>query len=482
MNKSKGGKAIAAGGYGCVFYPSLPCVGTGRTPNSVSKIFSGSEFLSEEERDTNKVKQKLSSIPNYSRYFVLDISSCNTNVDLFTSSDLEDYDKKCEKKVLRYSTMVHQSKNRTLKILNIPYAGVEINYFVTSNSKQTINEWNKNMIDLLLNGIIPMNRKGVYHSDIKDTNILVDKNNIPRLIDWGLVEFKSKSSSYSSNKYYGIWKNRPFMVNSPYSIVFNTELFVSSLKSYNGPFEKKELTNFLNTFVSRLRTENYGHFDYISYNILPHIYKEYFDSQNKNKYLESGQIIIVEYLCNVLLKYNKNITRYFEEVFSKNTDIWGFVMSYFPIVTGDNGASDFSKRIIKIIRYMIENMQSVYDINYIVQELTGSGSNVNPVAQVEPVAQVAPVAKVSPVKQVAQVKQVSPVKQVAQVEPVKQVAKRCPKGTRRNKKTGNCEPSGKEPSGKKSSGKFYTANLIPVSKRCPKGTRRNKKTGNCEPK
>jgi hypothetical protein len=38
---------------------------------------------------------------------------------------------------------------------------------------------------------------------------------------------------------------------------------------------------------------------------------------------------------------------------------------------------------------------------------------------------------------------------------------RCPKGTRRNKKSGNCET--KKP-----------------STRCPKGTRRNKQTGDCE--
>ena len=40
---------------------------------------------------------------------------------------------------------------------------------------------------------------------------------------------------------------------------------------------------------------------------------------------------------------------------------------------------------------------------------------------------------------------------------------RCANGTRRNKKTGNCEPNRKK------------------SKRCAKGTRKNKKTGNCEP-
>ena len=40
---------------------------------------------------------------------------------------------------------------------------------------------------------------------------------------------------------------------------------------------------------------------------------------------------------------------------------------------------------------------------------------------------------------------------------------RCPKGTQRNKTTGECEPKGAKP-------------------RCPKGTQRNKKTGECEPK
>jgi hypothetical protein len=39
---------------------------------------------------------------------------------------------------------------------------------------------------------------------------------------------------------------------------------------------------------------------------------------------------------------------------------------------------------------------------------------------------------------------------------------KCPKGTRRNKKTGICEPHEKK-------------------SKCPKGTRRNKKTGLCEP-
>jgi lipopolysaccharide biosynthesis glycosyltransferase len=60
----------------------------------------------------------------------------------------------------------------------------------------------------------------------------------------------------------------------------------------------------------------------------------------------------------------------------------------------------------------------------------------------------------------------------------------CPKGTRRNKKTGNCEPYTKKskcPEGTKRS--RFTGNCEPIGKKpkCPKGTHRSKKTGNCEP-
>ena len=52
--------------------------------------------------------------------------------------------------------------------------------------------------------------------------------------------------------------------------------------------------------------------------------------------------------------------------------------------------------------------------------------------------------------------------------------KKCPSGTRRNKKTGECERTKKEPSSKSKSKEEEK------KKNCPRGTRRNKKTGECE--
>ena len=84
--------------------------------------------------------------------------------------------------------------------------------------------------------------------------------------------------------------------------------------------------------------------------------------------------------------------------------------------------------------------------------------------------------KIKPVKQLKQKKLNSIVddkKNKNSSQKVKQP--RCPKGTRRNKKTGLCEPNiifkAKSASEKKEK-----------KTKCPKGTRRNKKTGLCEPK
>jgi len=59
--------------------------------------------------------------------------------------------------------------------------------------------------------------------------------------------------------------------------------------------------------------------------------------------------------------------------------------------------------------------------------------------------------------------------------------KRCPNGTQRNKKTGQCESRNKNsPLKMVTPPKSVTKRS--VTKRCPKGTRKNKKTGQCEPK
>ena len=60
------------------------------------------------------------------------------------------------------------------------------------------------------------------------------------------------------------------------------------------------------------------------------------------------------------------------------------------------------------------------------------------------------------------------------------VRKRCPKGTRKNKKTGLCEAIGDKIKNPFIENEPVIVKSVAVRKRCPKGTRKNKKTGFCE--
>ena len=67
----------------------------------------------------------------------------------------------------------------------------------------------------------------------------------------------------------------------------------------------------------------------------------------------------------------------------------------------------------------------------------------------------------------------------AQTGPSPSKRKKCSKGERRNKSTGNCESKTNTKINKSASPVRQTT--AKTKKRCPNGTRSNKRTGNCEP-
>ena len=65
-------------------------------------------------------------------------------------------------------------------------------FFTNNKNYNQFKEINNHLIQLLKYGIIEMNKKNVYHSDIKGSNILIDEHSnknsmIVRLIDWSLT-------------------------------------------------------------------------------------------------------------------------------------------------------------------------------------------------------------------------------------------------------------------------------------------------------
>jgi RIO-like serine/threonine protein kinase len=73
--------------------------------------------------------------------------------------------------------------------INMPYGGIDASKFIKNRiyDRNSMVIFNKKMIDLLVNAIIPMNKRGIYHGDLKSYNILTNIENkklVLRIIDW----------------------------------------------------------------------------------------------------------------------------------------------------------------------------------------------------------------------------------------------------------------------------------------------------------
>jgi len=404
--KKKGGRVIASGGYGCVFEPSLQCQETGlREQGKISKLMID-QYAVEELNIINNIKEKLSTIPNYRDYFLVDGATLCKPSPL-TENDLVDFNEKCTALTKRKASKITVNRADVLAhltILNLPNGGLDLDdFFKRAPSYQNIYKIQVALLELLKNGIIPMNAKNIYHNDIKASNLLVDTTNNTfkiRLIDWGFVAEYVPGDAIPK-----IWKSRPFAFNEPFSLILFSNKFYSEYTIFNMDYaDPKQFNNNLDYFLTDY-IQQYehmgGHYRYIMdifyilyYNTLPSILpardKKY---QIENRY---ALPIIKNYLKQIILKFTKNVAinnsassssslgvsgnysntinsalnaspnnsaksplaslnseelffnnaertaiednikrdlkNYLDSVFIKNVDIWGFVMSYIPIM------------------------------------------------------------------------------------------------------------------------------------------------------
>ena len=348
INENKfGGRVIASGGFGCVFSPSLKCKGKKREKNKISKVMTKKHAIAEYNEIIN-IKKKLNKIPNYSNFFLVDnFDICE--LEKIPSRDLENFKKKCS--ALPKDDIDKNSINDSLNkimALNMPNGGIPVDDYIYDNgSFEKLISLNKSLINLLNNGIIPMNRHNIYHSDIKDSNILVKNNNYKietKLIDWGL------SVEYIPNieqKFPKPWRNRPLQFNIPFSVIIFTDTFVEKYTKYindGGKTTYESLKPFvIEYFYMWIKKRGAGHYKFIN-SIMFMLFSnelQNIEQDVKIKMVETQYTIItiVNYIVDVLIHFTKfrkngtlNLRYYLDNVFIKNIDIWGFIMSYYTII------------------------------------------------------------------------------------------------------------------------------------------------------
>jgi hypothetical protein len=340
--KITGGNVIGSGSYGCVFKPALKCKGATakNNKNKVTKLMF-KKYAVTEYKEIMKFKKILKTIPRYKDYFFVDnITKCIP--ENISPSDLQNYESKCD--ALKNSSIKKDTINQNitdLLALNIPDGGADLDEYMYKITYDKLEHLNNLLIDLLLHGIIPMNNLGVYHCDIKGSNVLIkDKT---RLIDWGISTEYHPEKDASIPK---ILQNGPFQFNAPFASILFNDVFSAKYSEFlktHDIISPEVLRPFLIEFIYVwTKHAGLGHYNFIN-NMFQTLFQHDLSHATSIEYVKDAiefnftNHYIINYLIEILIKYTQNrefqLLKYFNEVYIKIVDIWGFLMCYYNIIS-----------------------------------------------------------------------------------------------------------------------------------------------------
>lgn len=353
MTSKKGGKAIAAGGFGCVFKPALSCKNhADNVKNGISKLMTKGN-MEDEVSEYLRVKKHIEQIPQNTNYFIVnDVKSCSEPLPL-SKNDLINFDKTCSNLTRKgFKTSNINNNLKKLGIINMPYGGVDVDEFWKvswlpedfsrvnkshqKDAYDTFTKTNNALVMLLKHAIIPLNKNKFYHLDIKGPNILRSTNNNVvhcKLIDWGLSgSFRTPQDLVKNYRHSVIQFNLPFGV----TLLNETNLqILSELKhliprDYKG---KQLLMNVVAQYIYETRIYDTGHDAY-----LKTLFNDLFKLDNKMFFSKNA---IINNLAEILIKYTNSeqlfdVDKYVSEVFQHNVDAYGLIIAYIRFVRNHN--------------------------------------------------------------------------------------------------------------------------------------------------
>ena len=353
-----GGKPIASGGFGCIFYPALSCNNEKGKKGYVSKLML-KDKANEEYYISKMIYDELKNIKQFKKYYSIDNQEPCTPT-IISTKDLVNFNEECNN-LLKYDinkSNINSNLDK-LSIINMPYEGKDYDKWIRIkykkiNMKHMIRFHNE-IIHCIKKAIIPMNNNTIYHMDIKDSNLMY-KNNRFKIIDWGLAAKMEKNS----NKIPTIIKSRPLQFNLPYSVLLLNDSFDTFLLKYVERIQNKTIDNinfynigreYYNYFISK---NSNGHIKFLT-----HIYDIIHPGANKDLVQKKVLNIIVIYITNVLREYIKikndkimfDKMNFVKNIYLHNADIFGLLTvlyNYFEL-------NVFSNIKNKRIRYNYKN-------------------------------------------------------------------------------------------------------------------------------
>jgi serine/threonine protein kinase len=410
MNTSKkkkgrsknGGEVLASGGFGCIFKPAIKCKNKSKRTEGVSKM-SVAKYGKQEMSEIKKIKAKLNHIQNYEKYYLLDVELCYP--DKLTKSDMINFDKKCFA-LSRYNISEKNvnSKLNELTILNMPDGGVDLKDWLVVDGKITIDKiqlLNKIIVKLLKYGVKPMNNAGVIHNDLKDRNIIIDKEMNTRIIDWGLAGVVvNKSIPFEI-------LNRPLQFNTPFSSMIisdefklNYDIFLQRVKDGIMLFDTNNVRNFIiNEYLIKM-SRYYGYSDdnVMLFKMIfsPGIINNdaFLSHDKRDALIEYGYYLyyLTNYITDILMTYTDtesyyfDLNKYFYEVYLHNSDVFGLMTIYynfFELELSNIEMDDEKKKIYLnhirsiLVEYLFSNGGEKIDINKLCHDIEGLNKIIN---------------------------------------------------------------------------------------------------------
>ena len=354
-----GGVVIGSGGFGCVFKPSLQCADNDNDNKSKSKYITKvmlKDNAEEEYNIINKFQSILKKVKNYDNYFLLkNVTKC-ARLKPLTRKDLKGYSKRCSSLIRKNITSKNINKSLDkLSAISMPHGGNDMStYSVTNiNNYNVMTKFFNQLSVLLSKGIVKMNKLRVYHGDIKSSNILV-KDCSSRLIDWGLAFYHNKKNGGVHSDA----KDRPFQFNVPPSCVLFNSTFKVVYEDFISQYGNKDKSNeeFVKDYIDEWNKERgTGSLDILNY-----VYAGLVPDKKMKITDKHTEPVIITYISNILDKYTINgefkEDKYYNEVYLKNLDLWGTVMSCVNIFDLMNNSKDTLNTIEIVILEQIRNM------------------------------------------------------------------------------------------------------------------------------
>jgi serine/threonine protein kinase len=410
--KMIGGIPVYPGGYSCVFKPQLKCKtetkrtrtrtrtrrkdanngkknNNGRYDKGISKLLF-KNYADIEMRNIENFYNALKKIPKSHKYFLFTKTKTCPPAKI-SKHDLRGFDEMCANFTSRdvnESNINSPAVIRSLKLINMPDAGISVNEWLFYKEKDAVSPlnltrikiFNKVISKLIGNAIAPMNRQGVIHNDMKEDNILIkdadadadadttlhasDKKKSSKIIpastiiDWGISGISTRHEPIPE-----IIMNRHISISNPFSsILFTTEFSknYSDFLKQNGIIDNVDVRSMRNDFAFQQKLRDFSLSQYLKHKETGHysniqrfftnafnLFPEFFSPSSSSNSLQNQEIktpdelyhaLASSYISDVLFHFTEidkrdGIARfqyvaYFTKVYIFNCDIWGTAFCY----------------------------------------------------------------------------------------------------------------------------------------------------------